>query len=331
MTPLDPDLIYYPDSEPGIRRKGRGRGFQYIAPDGTGIDDTKERERIEAIGVPPAYGDVWISPLQNGHLQATGRDERTRKQYLYHQSWAEAQAARKYDGLAHFGTMLPRLRRRIAEGLKEPKGSEDLALAAILALLDRASLRLGHPDYRDENGTYGATTLRTRHATFGDGEVDLTYAAKGGQMISKVLHGDALQSALEKTADLPGADLIGWTDDAGTARSVRSEQVNGFLHDVCGEGVSAKTFRTWNGTREAFRVALAAGDGSLTIKTMAEAAAEQLHNTATIARSSYIHPDVISLAEMDNAERKERLAGLDPGGRTGLRAGEAELLSFLSD
>ncbi len=330
MTPPDLDLIYYPDSEPGIRRKGRGRGFQYVAPDGTGIDDAAERKRIEAIGVPPAYGDVWICPLANGHLQATGRDDRTRKQYLYHQSWAAAQAARKYEGLAHFGTMLPRLRRRIAEGLKEPKGSEDLALAAILALLDRASLRLGHPDYRDENGTYGATTLRTRHATFGDGQIDLTYAAKGGQTISKVLHGDALQSALEKTADLPGADLIGWTDDQGASRSVRSEQVNGFLRDVCGEGVSAKTFRTWNGTREAFRVALAAEAGPLTIKAMTEAAAEQLHNTPTIARSSYIHPDVIALSEMTDAERAGRLGALSPDGRAGLRAGEAELLAFLA-
>ncbi|MFQ6549533.1 DNA topoisomerase IB [Aestuariibius sp. 2305UL40-4] len=323
-------LVYYPDDRPGIARQRRGRGFSYLAPDGTRIDDRRERARIEALAVPPAYQKVWISPHANGHLQATGRDERERKQYRYHEEWSAAQAALKYQGLAEFGASLPRLRRWIATRLAEPAGSEELALASILALLDRASMRLGHPDYTAQNGSFGATTLRRKHVSFDGAEIRLDYIAKGGRSVSKRLHGAGLNRALQRISDLPGGEMISWTDENGATRMVRSEQVNDLLRELCGETATAKTFRTWNGTHAAFRLALGAGEEDrVTIKEMAEAAAERLHNRAATARNSYIHPDVIGLAELEPKDRAARLASLDPADESELRAGEAALLAYL--
>lgn len=174
-------LIYCPDDRPGISRRRCGRGFSYYMPDGSLIRDRAERAGIAAIAVSPAYVSVWITPEPQGHLQATGRDAKGRKQYRYHPDWAAQRAQRKYDGLAAFGRTLPRLRARIATGLCAPEGWRDLALAAVLALLDRASLRIGNEDYARENGSYGATTLLGEHARFNGSGVTLDFPGKAGQ------------------------------------------------------------------------------------------------------------------------------------------------------
>ncbi len=234
----------------------------------------------------------------------------------------------KYDGLAAFGRSLPSLRARIAAGLRAEAGSRELALAAVLALLDRAALRVGAAGYARENKSYGATTLLGRHITFDDsGGVTLEFPGKGGRPVSCHLHGPRLQRALHDVRDLPGAELIGWQDADGAVHALRSDDVNAKLEDICGEGTTTKTFRSWNGTHAAFTVAEA--PGGLSIRTMAEAAAERLCNTPAISRSSYIHPKVIDLAALNSAERLALLKGLPEIGLGGLRAHEDRLIAFL--
>ena len=323
--PPDGGLVYYPDSEPGIARKRRGRGFSYHGPDGA-LVDTAERERLVALAVPPAYDDVWLSPYPNGHLQATGRDEKGRKQYRYHPDWTAHQYLVKFDGLVALGRALPRLRRWIASHLRGDVGAFETALAATLALIDRASLRVGDPGYTLVNGSHGATTLLPEHVETDGGAIALSFIAKGGQAVEKALHAPKLAEVLEESQDLPGAHLISWIDTDGTGYGIRGEQINAKLRDLCGEGVTAKALRTWNGTHAAFMVATTT-EGSLTISAMASAAADRLHNTETIARGSYIHPSVIALAEWPADERLALLEGDTPRG--GWRVGEAALVSFL--
>ncbi|SLN34570.1 DNA topoisomerase IB [Pseudooctadecabacter jejudonensis] len=322
-----PDLIHYADDQPGIRRERRGRGFSYIAPDGTRINCARERKRINALAVPPAYENVWISPKVNGHLQATGRDVRQRKQYRYHADWTAFRALTKFDALADFGAMLPRIRRRVRRDLKEDVGTKDYAIAALLALLDRAAIRVGTADYAAENGTYGATTLKPRHLNLKDGEIRLSYTGKGGKKIRKRLRDQTLNRALNRLQDLPGAELVSWVDDTGAAHSITADAINATLYDITDDDrLTAKTFRTWAGTVAAFDVALR--DPDLTIKSMADAAASRLANTPTIARNSYIHPDVIALTDMP---AEDRAALIDPSNTTAdLRQSETALLHLLS-
>ncbi|QQA43029.1 DNA topoisomerase IB [Pelagovum pacificum] len=326
MTPR-PALIYYPDDRPGIRRHRKGRGFTYIAPDGTRIDQEAERNRIKALAVPPAYERVWISPRANGHLQATGLDARSRKQYRYHPDWRAWREATKFESLAAFGEALPAIRRRVRTDLAGEVGDRDYAIAAVIAMIDRLSLRIGAPDSARENKTYGATTLKNRHIELDDGTLHLKYRAKGGQLVDRRLRDARLMKVLGKLHDLPGATLASWVGPDGTAHEVSSEAVNARLAEITGtEGFTAKTFRTWAGSEAALIVALK--EGPLTIRAMSEAAAERLHNTPTIARNSYIHPEVIALAEAEDKERL-RLSRKLPE-RAELRQAERALLCLLS-
>ncbi|MBS1302227.1 DNA topoisomerase IB [Loktanella sp. SALINAS62] len=322
------DLIYYPDSEPGIRRKRAGRGFSYIAPDGTRIDDKAERARLKSLGVPPAYTDVWICPMPLGHLQATGFDERERKQYRYHPDWTKLHAQLKYDNLIQLSDHLPSLRRWIAMRLRGDAGTFDTALAATLVLIDRASMRVGNAAYTDENGSYGVTTLLNKHVDIDGGHLALAYVGKGGKQVEKDFYAPRLAHVLHDSQDLPGAELISYVDDRGDTHGIRSDHINDALHDICGADVTAKTLRTWNGTHAAF--CYACNNDAPTIKAMCEAAALRLHNTAAVSRTSYIHPAVIDLADLHADERAvlfNRLAKTKPV--SGLRKGEAELAAYL--
>lgn len=321
MPPPPEGLEYYPDSRPGIRRERRGRGFSYVAPDGTRIDRGPERLRLEKMGVPPAYDRVWMCPLPNGHLMATGFDARGRKQYRYHPDWHAARAETKFGNLAEFGRALPAIRRRIDRDLRAEAGEPDFALAAALALIDRLALRVGHDEYARENGSHGALTLRRRHLRLSDDGLRLCFTAKGGRKVNRLVRDRGLQRALEKARDLPGAVLLGWIDAEGRPHAVHSHALNRYLSDAGGAaGFTAKTFRTWTGTLAAFDL-LRAGQAP-TIRAMAEAAAERLHNTPAIARKSYIHPQVIAGAG--------GLPDLPPSlDLRGLRAGERALLAFL--
>ena len=322
MSKRLPDLVYYPDTRPGIRRRRAGRGFCYIAPDGTLIRDPEERARLAALAVPPAYCDVWICPLPHGHLQATGIDARRRKQYRYHPQWTEFRAQLKYADLADFGRMLPRIRRRIARDLAGEPGERTFAVAAVLAMIDRLSVRVGSLDYAEENGTYGATTLRHHHLNLTRTGISLRFPGKGGREVNRQVRDTRLGRALHELDDLPGATLVSWLDADGRAREVTAGDVNAYLAEVTGDArFTAKTFRTWNGSVAAL-AAVTPGEAPR-IKTMAEAAAGRLANTPAIARNSYIHPEVIRLTQ-----EPERYP-TEPIELAGLRQDERRLLALL--
>ena len=315
-------LVYFPDTQPGYGRRRCGRGFTYIDLDGATLRDVTTRAQLKALAVPPAYTDVWYCPDPLGHLQATGRDAKGRKQYIYHPSWTEAQAEAKFDGLADFGACLPRLRRRLQRDLAAEPGTRDYALAAAVTLIDRTAIRLGSPQYAEENGSYGALTLREKHIDVAGSEIELRYDAKGGQKVQQTMKDAKLASILEDMTDLPGRTVLTWVDDAGAVQTLTSGALNTYIADAAGiEGATAKSFRTWIGSCAAFAVACA---GPATITQMATAAADVLHNTPTIARNSYIHPAIIDLAGQPAPD-------FTPVTTDGLRVTEQRLLGFLQD
>lgn len=314
-------LVYVSDSDAGISRRRRGRGFSYLAPDGTVIARGPERTRIEALAVPPAYEDVWICVKDNGHLQATGRDNRGRKQYRYHPEWSAARSETKFDELTAFGEVLPSIRRKVAADLQADPGDVEFALAAAVTIIDRASLRVGNPQYSKQNGTYGALTLRRKHLKLHDDRIELNYLAKGGKKIRKEITDRKLQKLLHQVRDVAGATLLSWIDQNDQPHTLSSHQLNAYLAEAAHDtNVTAKTFRTWAGTLAAFVCAEA---GGATIKDMALAAATRLHNTPTVARNSYIHPAVIDLAGKDGLTFK-------PVKKAGLLVAEQRLMGLLS-
>lgn len=321
-------LVYVTDAEPGITRRRCGRGFVFRGPDGR-LLDRAERARILRLGVPPAYEKVWICPLENGHLQATGYDARGRKQYRYHPDWGSWRSQAKYALLPAFGEALPRLRRRVARDLKAEAGELAFSLAALTMLIDRTFLRVGSSAYAEENKTFGATTLLARHVKLKDGEVRLDFRAKGGKRVRQVLKDRRLHRILQEIEDLPGRNLFTWIDEEGHVRRVASHHVNEYLAEATGlSGASAKTFRTWGGSLAAFAVARAT-EGKLTVKMMAEGAAERLHNTPTISRTSYIHPRILGLADLKPHERTAQLEAVQPADLPDLRSDERRMLGFL--
>lgn len=315
-------LVYYPDDRPGITRHRHGRGFTYRAADGTTVARGAERSRLEAMAVPPAYDRVWMSPLGNGHLMATGYDARERKQYRYHPDWSAARSEEKYAALPAFGDALPRIRGRISRDLNQREaGDERFALAAALLLIDETAMRVGNAAYAAENGTYGATTLTGRHVTLKDGTLSLRWRAKGGKAARRTIRSKRLMRVLQAARDLPGAELFSWITQDGETRSVSSSDINAYLADIGGcEDFSAKTFRTWAGSVAAFTCHQAEGAGA-TIKSMTTKAAETLSNTPTVARNSYVHPAVIDLAGQPAAPL--------PEARHGLTKAETGLLDLL--
>jgi DNA topoisomerase-1 len=327
--PPTPALVHVSDNASGIRRRRVGKGFAYFDPKGRRLTGPA-RTRVEKLGIPPAYHDVWICPDPNGHLQATGRDARGRKQYRYHPLWSSTQSQTKFDQLIAFGEALPVLRRRLSQDLRGEAGDRRFSLAALITLLDRAYLRIGNAEYTAQNRSFGATTLLRRHLSFRDGAVQLSFRAKGGKPVRQTLRDKRLHRILQQIGDLPGRNLFTYIDDDGLTCPIGSADVNGYLTDIAGAGLTAKTFRTWGGTLAAFEAAVAANpDRAVTIRDLTEAAAERLHNTAAICRKSYIHPTVLALAGLGSAERAERLSGLDPIELPGLQREEAALLAYL--
>jgi len=320
-------LIYVSDTEPGIRRRRKGKGFSYTLPDGKTLADETQRARIHALGLPPAYENVWICIDENGHLQATGYDARGRKQYRYHGDWQAFRSAGKFHQLIEFGNALPKIRRTVLHHLDT--GAEDIkgVLAALTILLDEAHLRVGSQAYVKENDTYGATTLLKRHLKIVGGRIELKFRAKGGKRVQRSLKHPRLQKILEEIADLPGRQLFVWKDETGALKPIDSGRLNAYLADISGIAISAKTFRTWAGSLAAFgaaRYAISEGRRP-TVKEMSEAAAEVLHNTPAISRSSYIHPAITALSAKDETPEEGSSEPL-----RGLRADENRMLNFLT-
>ncbi len=286
-------LTYVDDSKPGITRRRRGRYWQYFDARGKRVTDRNEIDRLNAIGLPPAYHDAWFCPSPHGHIQATGYDGRDRKQYRYHPDFREWQEAAKYDRCAEFGKVLPKLRRRVETDLRKRKLSRDTIVAAVVRLLDSGRIRVGNEAYAQSNRSYGATTLRNRHATVAGRTVKMRFKAKSGIEREFRITDATLSRVVKQCQDLPGQHLFQYLDEAGDAQPVTSTDVNDYIREATGADFTAKHFRTWSASVIAFETFCAAGEEGVGLQAMLEPVAEALGNTPAISRRSYVHPAIV--------------------------------------
>jgi DNA topoisomerase IB len=300
------------DDAPGITRRRAGRAFVYFDADRRRVREASVLDRIRSLAIPPAYSNVWICPDPRGHLQATGRDARGRKQYRYHAKWRATRDAGKFDRLIHFGERLPHLRRILRRDLALPGLPEAKVLAVIVSLLANTGIRIGNAEYARSNGSYGLTTLRDRHITFlREGRAVLRFRGKSGQAQEARVDDARLVRILRRCQQLPGQTLFQYVDDEGVRRPVDSGMVNRYLRDAMGEEFTAKDFRTWGGTISAIALlartplpeARAERPFKSAIVEVVKAVADRLGNTPAVCRSSYIDPRVFEAWRMGRLHR----------------------------
>lgn len=328
-------LRHVSDDEPGLRRRRRGPGWSYHRPDGELIRDPSIRERIEALAVPPAWTDVWICRDPDGHIQATGRDDRGRKQYRYHPRWREVRNAAKFSRLLAFAEALPGIRERVTADLRRKGLPREKVLAAVVRLLECSCIRIGNEEYERENSTYGLTTLRDRHVEFEDETtVRFRYEGKGGKEQEAAVVDRRLARTVRECRDVPGYELFQYFDDDGEKRTVGAAEVNAYLKRIAGAGFTAKDFRTWVGTRLAFEHLRDAGppedeDGAEKRCLAAiDHVAERLGNTRAVCREFYVHPGLLELYRRGAVGFGD--GGGDSGeGPEGLEPSERALLALL--
>jgi len=319
-------LTYVSDLDPGIRRLRAGRGFTYKDADGGAVTDEPTLDRIRALVIPPAWTDVWICPSARGHIQATGRDARGRKQYRYHARWRETRDAHKYDRLIAFGRALPRLRARVETDLARRGLPREKVLAAVVRVMEITLIRVGNEEYAKANRSFGLTTLRDRHAKIRGGHAKFEFRGKSGKAHATGFTDRRLARVVKACQDVPGQRLFQYYDDDGAHRAVESADVNAYIHEALGEDFSAKDFRTWAGTlAAAHALALCPECGSAAeakrhIVTCVKAVAGVLGNTAAVCRKAYIHPAVLEAFENGALPLKPTADG---------RAFELEVLKFL--
>jgi DNA topoisomerase-1 len=295
-------LVYVSDAAPGIRRRSFGTRFRYIAPNGKRIADTATLNRIQNLAIPPAYTDVWICVDARGHLQATGRDARRRKQYRYHSRWRVTRDEGKFGKLIEFGERLPRLRRRIRRDLILEGLPREKILAVIISLLAETMIRIGNEEYAINNGSFGLTTLQTRHVAFLKGRAMFRFRGKSGQQQEVAVTNTRLVRLLRRCQQLPGQSLFQYVDDSDTRQPIDSGMVNDYLQDAMSEHFTAKDFRTWGGSIRAIAaLALTPVPESRQEHLLASAiasavkiVASELRNTPAVCRNSYIHPEVFA-------------------------------------
>ena len=289
-------LEYVDDSGPGITRKKAGHGWAYFDPQGDRIADREEIDRLNKIALPPAYTRAWFCPKDCGHLLATGIDARGRKQYRYNPQFRAAQEAEKFDGCAEFGRLLPKVRKRVANDLARRTLSRERVVASVVRLLDLGAIRVGNESYAKANKSFGATTLRNRHAKVSGDTLRLRFKAKSGQLREATISDARLARLVRKMQDLPGQHLFQYLNGGGEAHPVGSADVNAYLCEAMGEHFTAKNFRTWHASVLALRL-LAQTERPLTLKELTTEVGAHLGNTPAMARKSYIHPAVIALVE----------------------------------
>lgn len=299
-------LIHVDDSLPGIGRERLADGWRYRDACGRIIRNAAEIKRLNAIALPPAYEDAWFCPAPNGHILATGYDARGRKQYRYHPDFRRAQEADKYDRCAAFGHALPLLRARLEQDLARRTLCPERVVGAVVRLLDLAALRVGNEQYAAANNSFGATTLRQRHAKLTGKTLRLRYRAKGGAKRDVVVSDRSLTTLVRRLQDLPGQHLFQYEDD-GDLCAVASEDVNAYIQDVMGDAFSAKHFRTWSASVEAFAYLHAAAEPP-TLKQLLQHVADHLGNTPAVARKAYVHPAMLAAA----LERADFAAAVGP-------------------
>jgi DNA topoisomerase I len=292
-------LRYVSDDTPGITRKRAGKGFTYRTPDGQRLSDKDQLRRIKSLAIPPAWSEVWISPSARGHIQATGRDDKGRKQYRYHPRWHEVRDETKYSRMLVFGQALPCIRERVDEDLRRHGLPKEKVLAAVVRLLDTTLIRVGNEEYARTNRSFGLTTMRDRHADVGSTKVTFRFRGKSGLDHEIELKDRQLASIVKRCQDLPGQDLFQYVDDEGNHQPVTSDDVNDYLRGISGEDFTAKDFRTWAGTvlaaqaLAAFEQVDSEAEAKRNVVAAIEAVAKRLGNTRAICRKCYIHPAVI--------------------------------------
>ena len=333
------DLRYVNDDEPGIRRRRSGKGFRFVLPDGSPVLDAPTKARIARLAIPPAYTDVWICLDPDGHIQATGRDARGRKQYRYHPRWTEVRDADKFGRLLAFSRALPAIRARVEADMKRPDLSREKVLATVVKLLDSTLIRVGNDEYAKENKSFGLTTLRDRHVRVEGSEVRFRFKGKSGKEWDLKIRDRRLARLVKSCQDVPGQRLFQYVDEEGQRRAVTSGDVNGYIRAIAGEDFSAKDFRTWAGTvlaafalKEFERVDSAAAAKRNLTEAIRRVAA-RLGNTPAVCRRCYVHPEVTS-AYLEGALLEQAKSMAERGLReelAGLSAEEAAVLSFLHD
>lgn len=295
----DAGLRYSTDARPGFTRRRSGRGFSYRDLDGVPIRDRDVLRRIRSLAIPPAWTDVWICPSANGHLQATGRDVRGRKQYRYHPRWRERRGIDKFDRMLAFARALPQIRSRCDDDLARPGLPREKVLAAVVRLLELTLVRVGNDEYARLNRSFGLTTLRDRHARVEGSSIRFRFRGKAGRMHEIGLRDRRLARLIRRCQELPGQELFQYVDDAGDVRDVTSDDVNAYLREIAGGPFTAKDFRTWAGTVLAYRALVAIDPGADTqprkhhVVEAIRATADRLGNTPAVARGSYVHPVVL--------------------------------------
>ncbi|MFC0202777.1 DNA topoisomerase IB [Novosphingobium soli] len=290
-----PILQFADETVPGItRRQVRGK-WAYFAPSGERITDRDEIDRLNRIAMPPAYRDCWFSPDPSVHLLATGYDARGRKQYRYHPDWRQSREEMKFEQCPRFGEALPALRERVASDLAGRKLGRERAIASVVALLDTGAIRVGNECYAKENKSFGATTLRGRHAKIERGTLRLRFKGKSGKLQEIACDDPLLVRCVRKMQDLPGQHLFQYLDEEGDPVPVHSHDVNAYLAETMGEGFTAKNFRTWHASTLAF--SLLFEQTGISLRALLDEVSGRLGNSPAIARKSYVHPAVIAAAK----------------------------------
>jgi DNA topoisomerase-1 len=326
-------LRHVDDARPGLRRRRAGGGFVYFTPRGGRVRDEARLRRIRSLAIPPAWTDVWICADADGHVQATGRDARGRKQYRYHPRWRAVRDTTKYARLAEFGRVLPRLRARVARDLARRGLPREKVLATLVRLLQTTYLRIGNEEYARANHSFGLTTFEDRHASIAGARLCFHFRGKSRREHDVCVNDALLSKIVRRCRDLPGQELFQYVDEDGTRHAIDSGDVNDYLRRVAGADVTAKDFRTWAGTLLAAReLARAAKTSRLASKSavlrVVESVAAELGNTPAVCRKAYIHPAVLEALGDPRMRRgwKRRPAAT---GRARLTAEEVALLHFL--
>ncbi len=303
MATRAPKLVHVDDGLPGITRHKAGRAWAYFDADGKRITKRAEIDRLNKIALPPAYTNAWFCPDPDGHILATGFDDKGRKQYRYHPDYRTHQEAEKFDRTAEFGRLLPRLRKRVERDLAGRTLSRERAIASVVRLLDLGVVRVGNESYAKSNKSFGATTLRMRHASVSGKTVKLRFKAKSGKLTEVSVTDRRLAHFVRKMEDLPGQHLFQYLGEDGEVHAVGSSEVNDYLCETMGEHFTAKNFRTWHASAIAFGL-LAHAKHSLTIAALMEEASAKLGNTPAMARKSYVHPAVVALVDCQRKWRE---------------------------
>ena len=332
-------LRYVSDDQPGYTRKKKGDDFEYFDTKGNPITDEARLLRIRRLAIPPAYTDVWICPTANGHLQATGRDARGRKQYRYHEKWREARDETKYDRMLTFGAALPKIRKRVEEDLALPGMPKNKVLATIVAIMERTFIRVGNEEYARTNKSYGLTTMRNKHVDVKGHKVSFKFRGKSGVTHEMEIADRRLARIVKKAQELPGQELFAYCDENNNVQDIKSQDVNDYLREITGEDFTAKDFRTWAGTVLA-AVALNAVDpfetkkqAKANVKTAINAVSKILGNTPAVCRKCYVHPAVLetylngNMIEGLKRKTEEAMANNLPD----LQSVEAAVMSFLQE